>query len=42
MRKLAVFAIVAALAAGFLGFTSSGHALLSKLGMATACDGGCS
>ena len=32
--------IVAAIAAGLLGFTKPGHQLLAKAGFAAACDGG--
>jgi hypothetical protein len=37
MRKFIALAVVAIVAAGFLGFTSSGLWVLSSLGFATAC-----
>jgi hypothetical protein len=37
MNKIIALAVVAVVAAGFLGFTSPGHRLLSTLGFATAC-----
>jgi hypothetical protein len=33
-------AIVAIIVAGFLGYTTPGHRLLSKVGLTAACDGG--
>ena len=39
MRKIIALAVVAVVAAGFLGFTSPGHHLLNTLGFATACNG---
>ena len=38
MKKFIAFAVVAIVAAGFLGFTSPGHRVLSRLDLATACD----
>ena len=38
MKKIIALAVVAVVAAGFLGFTSPGHRVLSSLGFATACD----
>ena len=40
MRKIIAFAVLAIVAAGFLGFTPPGHRVLSSLGLATACEGG--
>jgi hypothetical protein len=37
MKKIIALAVVAIVAAGFLGFTSPGHRVLSGLGFATAC-----
>ena len=37
MNKIMALAVVAIVAAGFLGFTSPGHRVLSSLGFATAC-----
>lgn len=37
MKKIIALAVVAIVATGFLGFTSSGHRVLSSLGLATAC-----
>jgi hypothetical protein len=37
MRKIIALAVAAVVAAGFLGFTSPGHRVLSTLGLATAC-----
>ena len=39
MKKIIAVAVVAVVAAGFLGFTSPGHGVLSSLGFATACSG---
>ena len=43
MKKIIVFAVLAVVAAGFLGFTSPGHRVLNALGFATAdcTSGGC-
>jgi hypothetical protein len=38
MKKIITLAVVAIVAAGFLGFTSPGHRVLSSLGFATACN----
>jgi hypothetical protein len=41
MKKIIVLALVATVAAGFLGFTSPGHRVLNALGFATAdCSSG--
>jgi hypothetical protein len=39
-RKISIAIIVIIVAAGFLGFTSPGHRVLSSLGFATACTTG--
>ena len=40
MKKIIALAVVAVVAAGFLGFTSPGHRVLNSLGFATAdCSG---
>jgi hypothetical protein len=43
MKTIVALAIVAVVAAGFLGFTAPGHRVLNALGFATAdCSGsGC-
>jgi hypothetical protein len=42
MRTLFALVVLAAVAAGFLGFTAPGHRALNALGFATAdCQGGC-
>jgi hypothetical protein len=38
MKKIIAVAVVAIVAAGFLGFTSPGHRVLNSLGFATACN----
>jgi hypothetical protein len=40
MKKIIALAVVAIVAAGFLGFTSSGRRVLNSLGFATACNTG--
>ena len=42
MKKIIALAVVAIVATGFLGFTTSGHRVLNTLGFATADGGGCS
>jgi hypothetical protein len=37
MKKIIALAVLAIVAAGFLGFTSPGHRVLNTLGFATAC-----
>ncbi len=40
MNRFLTFVVVAALVAGFFGFTGPGHRVLNKLGFATAeCSG---
>ena len=42
IKSFVIFLGVVAVTAGFLGFTASGHSLLAKVGLATACsDGSC-
>ena len=40
MNKIIALAVVAVVAAGFVGFTSPGHRVLNALGFATACETG--
>ena len=40
MNKIIALVVVAVFAAGFLGFTTPGHRVLSTLGFATADGGG--
>jgi hypothetical protein len=41
MKTIIALAVVAIVAAGFLGFTTPGHRVLNALGFATAdCGGG--
>jgi hypothetical protein len=40
MNKIIALAVVAVVAASFLGFTTSGHRVLNALGFATAGCGG--
>jgi hypothetical protein len=41
MKTIVALAVVAVVAAGFLGFTAPGHRVLNALGFATAdCQGG--
>jgi hypothetical protein len=41
MRTTLITAVILAVAAGFLGFTKPGHALLHRAGFTAACDGSC-
>ena len=41
VKKVIAFAVVAVVAAGFLGFTTPGHRMLNTLGFATAEGSGC-
>jgi len=38
MKTIIALAVVVIVTAGLLGFTSSGHHMLSTLGFATACE----
>jgi hypothetical protein len=40
--RIAAILLIAMLTAGFLGYTGAGARLLGAIGLATACDGGCS
>jgi len=40
MKTIVALAVVAVVAAGFLGFTAPGHRVLNALGFATADCGG--